>query len=104
MPAPPKMTRHKTKGNWDVERVQDQIQKALEPMAGNPMIKGKLIKDVAIPAAPGHYTLNHGLGQHHNGWHVVRKNNAGDIYETGSKDDSIELSSTGDVTATLWVF
>lgn len=92
--------------NNDLSLMQTNWASQLNPLLRNPISNGLLLSEVVL--ASGDNTINHKLGRKLQGWIVVRKRAAADIYD---KQDSnlmpqltLVLNASGAVTVDLYVF
>lgn len=65
-----------------INRLQDSIELALNPLLQNVLAVGNLVQGVSL--AIGSNTINHGLGQALTGWMITRLNGGASIYDTQS--------------------
>lgn len=88
----------------ELDRVQDNIQQYTTQLDTNPLLGGVLIKDVALSTTE--VKVEHKLGREPQGWLIVKKNAAQDIYESSSflPKRYLSLTAAGTVTASIWVF
>ncbi len=90
----------------ELSLMQTSWAKEINPLLTNPMLQGSLIRNVTL--AVGDNEVNHKLGRKLQGWTLVRKRAAAEIYD--KQDSSImphlTLSLTSDavVTVDLYVF
>lgn len=86
--------------------LQDQWTAQLNPVLANPLVAGRLIQNVTL--ASGTNTINTLLGRKLQGYIVVLKSANVTIYDTQSTntmpDKTLQLTSSGAVVITLWVF
>jgi hypothetical protein len=90
----------------DLNRVQDSIQKAFNPLAQNALLDGVLLTSVALKS--GSNTINHTLGRNLSGWVVVRQRASASFYDTQDSNSlpalTLNLTSSANVTVDLYVF
>lgn len=88
----------------ELDKVQNNIQIFSDSVVEIPLLDGILIKDVVLTTSET--LVDHKLGREPQGWLIVKKNAAQDIYESGStlKQRFLSLTAAGTVTVTLWVF
>jgi hypothetical protein len=91
----------------DINQLQRNIAKVVEPVASNPLVNGLILQDV--PLVSGDNVINHKLGRTLQGWVIVRKH--GNSTTTYDKQDTnatpnrtLVLSSTGTTTVDIYVF
>jgi hypothetical protein len=88
----------------DLNRVQDNISIFTTPISQILLLDGVLIKDVDLTTSET--KVNHTLNRLPNGWLIVKKDAAQDVYESGSTvpERFLSLTASGNVTVSLWVF
>ncbi len=88
----------------DLNRVQDNIAVFANPITQLLLLDGVLIEDVDLTTSET--KINHTLNRKPNGWIIVKKDAAQDVYESGSTvpDRFLSLTASGNVTVSLWVF
>ena len=88
----------------DLNRVQDNIAVFANPITRNLLLDGVLIEDIDLTTSET--KVNHTLNRKPNGWIIVKKDAAQDVYESGSTvpDRFLSLTAGGNVTVSLWVF
>lgn len=92
------------------DRVLQQIQTALKDyttqLNGVQILDGQLLENVSL--AVGANSIDHKLGRVLNGWFIVRKSAAGDVYDTqdsnSNKNRTLQLVSSAAMTVSIWVF
>jgi hypothetical protein len=89
-------------GSQESQRLQTNIQSALTSILRNPLLDGRLVEDVEL--VTGSNKLEHKLERAVRGYILVRQNAAANLYEVSSDDLFITLSSSADVTASIWIF
>jgi len=87
-----------------LDRVQNNIEIFSDSVIKNPLLDGMLLEDIALTTTETQ--VNHKLGRVPNGWIIVKKNAAQDVYESGTTltDRFLSLTAAGTVTVSLWVF
>ena len=87
-----------------LNRVQDNMSLFADALVKIPLLDGILVKDVALGTTE--VRVNHTLGREPQGWIIVKKNAAADIYESSSTlaDRYLSLTATATVTASIWIF
>jgi hypothetical protein len=93
----------------ELQKIQDYIYGAFQELYKNsPILSGNVLADVDLIAGGLDNTLEHGLQRNINGWIVLRKSAAADIYESGSinKDSKkwLILKSSANCRVTLYIF
>lgn len=90
--------------NRDLDRVQDNIERAFRPVASKEILDGRLIQGVVVTTAS--VAVSHGLGRNLVGWAVVDKNANADVWRVGTAnaDTLLTLDASATVTVSLWVF
>jgi len=64
----------------NINQLQRNIANALNPVLANPTVSGTIIENVEL--AVGSNIVDHKLGRKLQGWVIVRKRAAADIYDT----------------------
>lgn len=86
--------------------LQTQWSQFLNPVISLPMLAQNTIKSQVL--ASGDTTINHGLGRALQGWFVIRKRAAADIYDKQDSNintnQTLVLNSSAAVTVDLVVF
>lgn len=89
-----------------LDQTQNTWATALDPVISNPLVKGNLLLNQKL--VTGSNVINHKLGRKLIGWFVIGKNGVADIYDTQASNQlpqlTLNLTSSADVTASLWVF
>ena len=87
-----------------LNRVQDNLIQAIEPLTRAPMSNGVFITGTALTA--GGNTINHGLGRKPLGYVVVSTTTASYFSDNipTANSTSFDLGSTAATTVNLWVF
>lgn len=89
-----------------VNQLQDNIANLVEPLSGNPLLSGIILKNVALAAASN--TIQHGLGRLLLGWFIVRQRASASIYDTQDTNPTptttLRLTSSAVVTVDIYVF
>lgn len=92
--------------NRNFQLLQTQWASQLDPVIANPLVQGRLIKDVAL--ITGSTTINHRLGRKLQGYMVVLQSASASIYDSQAtntmSDKTLVLVSDTPVTVSLWVF
>ena len=103
-------------GDFELNRVQDNIEDHTKALVKNPLVGGRLVTGVDVPinSALTPVEVDHKLGRKPRGWIVVRRILVGvasrqaPIYEdpdNNSKETILKLYTTGDAAVIdLWVF
>jgi hypothetical protein len=90
-----------------VNKLQDQLKLAVNPVLLNPLISGHLLEDVEL-TANAQTIVQHKLGRTLKGWMICRQDELAGIYDmqadNATPDKTLSLVSTTDVTVSLWVF
>lgn len=89
----------------ELRRLQDNVIRAVNPIASVPTLSGVLVGPVSIGTsfAP----VNHGLGRQYQGWQVVRINANATVWEDfawSGQTRSISMQASAACTVYLWVF
>lgn len=91
-------------GDGDLNRVQDNITQFSTPISKLLLLDGVLLEDVALTSSETQ--VPHKLNRAPNGWIIVKKNAAQDVYESGTdvQNRFLSLTASGTVTVSLWIF
>jgi hypothetical protein len=93
--------------NQNVTQTQSNVNTALKQIANSAIIDGVLIKGVNVGTADT--IVNHKLGREPLGWIVIKKNEAGEIYESSTVNKNrdkflILKGSTATTDTNFWIF
>lgn len=91
----------------DLQKVQQNIENAIQPIIQKAIIDGILLKKVCLEA--GHSNeVKHSLGREPLGWLVVRKRADARIWDVHdfnrNPSKTLSIACSHDVTVDLWVF
>lgn len=92
----------------NMNQFQDSLEGTLQPLLSSDVLYGNLIKDVTL--ASGDNTISHLLGKPYQGYIVVKRSAAVDIYDKSAdtdnkfKDRNLILNSSGAATVSLYIF
>lgn len=87
--------------NADLQRVQENVQAALEPVISSPIVDGLLI---SAQLESGSNKVAHKLGRKPQGYIVVTKSANIDVWGSVMSPSILTLEASGNVTLTLWIF
>jgi len=86
-----------------LQQFQEYVVNAVNSILGNPLLDGRLIKDVLL--ASGDNQIEHRLARNYAGYIVTKKNANVDIYQVAGEDNIyLVLNSSGTATVDIWVF
>ena len=86
-----------------LNRFMAEVQK-INPALQCPLLQGKFLKAEVLKAASP-VVIEHGLGRLPQGWIIVDRNAAATPYRSApNTKQTITLSTSADVTVTLWIF
>lgn len=92
--------------NLELNRVQDNIQRVLEPLYNTPILAGNLLTNIELVV--GLNTINHGLGRKLIGWQIARIRSAAVIYDSQDNNMTPNLTllliSDAPVTVDIYVY
>ena len=98
----------------DLQRVQAQILPPLSTLLKNPLLDGRLVRGVNIPAVPTTTDVAHGLGRLPVGWFVLQTYGGYNVLFENSRTDKMlnmvsipiggAYTGTGLTTFDLWIF
>lgn len=87
--------------------VQDNIDNAFNPLTKNELLDGLIITDIDLVTGQDNI-INHKLGRKIQGWIVIGKDAAADIYDNQSSNSlpnlTLLLRTTANCTINLYVF
>ncbi len=90
----------------DVNKVQDNINTSLSAVLSKEIVDGILLKEVDL--VTGTNVISHKLNRKIEGWIIVRKRATADIWDSqdssNTRDRTLTLESSADVTVDLWIF
>lgn len=90
----------------NVNQLQKNIQQSLGPVIANPLVSGVILESVSL--ASGDNTIPHKLGRVLQGWVVVRKRAASEIFDKQDSNPTPEvtlvLNASVAVVVNLYVF
>lgn len=90
----------------EVDRLYQNVSAFAAQFRDKAILDGVVLKNVALVS--GDTTVNHGLGRKWQGWILIDKQGAADIYATSTKQTnrarSLVLTASAAVTASLYVF
>lgn len=89
----------------ELNRVQEQIEQVLNPLASIALLDGALLENVDLVTATDK-NIEHKLSRKYSGYIIVKRSAACDIFDKQSQDDTkfLTLNSSADVTVSIWVF
>lgn len=85
----------------EMNRVQDNVEIALEPLIISPIIDGVLISASLVA---GVNTVNHKLGRKPQGWILVAPQANESVWQLAADKNVLTLEASGNITTSLWVF
>ena len=95
--------------NQSITQTQSNVNTAVRQIANSPIIDGVLIKNIDVGTTDT--VINHKLGREPLGWIIVRKNEAGEIYESttvnNNRDKFLLLKASTGAPSTdtnFWIF
>lgn len=92
--------------NLELNRVQDNIQRTLEPLFNTPILAGNLLTKINLVA--GSNIINHGLGRNLIGWQIARLRANAAIYDNQDFNPTPNLTlilvSDAPVTIDIYVY
>ena len=93
--------------NQSITQTQSNVNTAVRQIANSPIIDGVLIKNIDVGTTDT--VINHKLGREPLGWIIVRKNEAGEIYESTTVNNNREKflllrGSTATTDTNFWIF
>ena len=86
----------------ELNRVQDNFIKWTRGIATLEILKGRLIQDISLTT--GSNSIEHKLGRTPLGWIVVDRDGTATVYKSSANSRTLELTSSGSVDISLWVF
>ena len=93
--------------NQNITQTQSNVNSSVKQIANSPIIDGVLIKNIDVGTTDT--VVNHKLGREPLGWIIVRKNEAGEVYESTTvnknRDKFLLLrGSTATTNTNFWIF
>lgn len=89
-----------------INQIQQFIAQTLQPLITNPLLFGNIVSSVQLKT--GTNIVNHGLGRMLQGWSLVRKRGAADVYDqqdtNPNPSKTLVLVSTADVSVDVYCF
>ena len=83
--------------------LQTQWASQLNPLLSNPLNSVSILPNIALKS--GSNVINHLLGQTQQGWFLVDKQGAGDVYRSAPFNNlTLTLTATADMTVSIGVF
>jgi len=93
-------------GDKDFQLMQSAWARVIQPVIDLPPNQGQILKSVQLVS--GTNRINHKLGRKLQGWYLVRKRSAADIYDTQDTNQmpslTLELVSSASVSVDIFVF
>lgn len=86
----------------DLQKLQRNIETAVNQVLRNPLLDGRLIPDVNLIS--GNTKIEHKLARNLRGYLVIDRNNGATIYTTSKDENYLTLNSSAAITVSLWVF
>ena len=95
-------------GRAEFNSSQNQLEEVLTPITKSQVVDGLLLKSIDLTASADNL-VEHKLGREPLGWIIVRKNEAGEIYESttvnNNRDKFLLLrGSTATTDTNFWIF
>ena len=92
----------------ELTRLQDNVDRVLNPLVGLPLIQGQLLTGVALQSAVT-TNVQHKLGRRLQGWCVADINANATVWRDAaatnpSPNAILQLKCSADCTVSLWVF
>ena len=93
--------------NESITQTQSNVNTAVKQIANSPIIDGVIVENIDVGTTDT--VVNHKLGREPLGWIIVRKNEAGEIYESttvNNNRDKFQLlrGSTATTDTNFWIF
>ena len=88
-------------GNYNIDKIQDNLAQYLEQFTGLFLLDGILHKDIEINTT---FALEHKLSRVPLGYLVIKKDSAASIYNGDITSTLLNFTSSASVTADIWVF
>lgn len=85
----------------ELNKVQEYMQQALDPILGCPLLNGVQLE---VVLASGANLIAHKLGRKAQGYIIVGKSANIDVWGSTFTKANLELQSSGTVTVSLWVY
>lgn len=89
--------------NLNLSMMQTKWKAQLDPVLSNPFCSANILENINLKS--GVNVINHLLGRVQQGWFLVDKQAASDIYRSAPFNNlTLTLTSTADVTVSIGVF
>lgn len=92
--------------NQQMSLMQTSWAQAINPLLDNPLVNGIILKNV--PLINGNTQVNHKLGRKLQGWCLIRKRAAAEIYDKQDNNSmpelTLSLTSNANVLVDIYVF
>lgn len=89
--------------DFKTNQLQDNITAAVQPFLTNPINDGIIITGINLPGASS-VSVSHLLGRTPQGFIIIDKDAASDVYRESVNSRSLVLNSTSAVTISIYVF
>jgi hypothetical protein len=99
-----KITVQESDVSGSVELMQDSIERVIGPLSSIEVLDGVLVSDIELSTTAKR--VEHKLGRKPTGWILVNKNAAEDVFSAldVKPEFFLNLTATGTVTVSLWIF
>lgn len=105
--AGPKALRKLDSASPELNKVQEYVQRSVDPISKSPIVDGTLLRSVSLKTGSKN-DIDHKLGRPPRGWIVVRQRADSRIWDQQDKNtlsrNTLRLFCSADVTVDLWVF
>jgi hypothetical protein len=90
----------------NVNQLQQNFKKAIEPVLKNPIVTGTILTSVTLNS--GSNSISHGLGRAIQGWTIIRQRAQANIWDSQDSNttpqSTLALNASAKVTVDIYVF
>ena len=89
--------------DFKTNQLQDNLTAAIQPFLTNPLNDGIIITDISLPGSSS-VSVSHLLSRVPQGYIIIKKDAAADVYQESVNTRYLILNSTAAVTISIYVF
>lgn len=86
----------------ELDQLQTRWKQSLDPVVDNPLLKGRIVGEVALQAGPN--VINHLLGRQPQGWLIIDLNANQGVWRSAWSPLTLTLDASGPCVINLYVF
>lgn len=105
--AGPKSLRKLDSASPELNKVQEYVQRSVDPVSKSPIIDGTILRSVELKAGQNN-DIDHRLGRPPRGWVLIRLRADSRVWDDQDKNtlsrNTLRLLCSSNVTVDLWVF